>query len=56
MSKLLKLLPAVILGSVMCYYLINEYIVEVSFLSYMMIEFIVTLFHALYNRLKTQIS
>jgi hypothetical protein len=56
MSRALKLLPAVILGSVMCYYIIDTYIVEVSIWSYLAIEFLVTTFHELYNRLKTQIS
>jgi hypothetical protein len=56
MNKLIKLLPAAILGTVISYFLINEFVISISIAQYLVIEVIVTVFHALYNGLKVQIS
>jgi hypothetical protein len=56
MNVLLKLLPAAILGTVISYFIINWFIVPISFLGYLGIEATITLFHSLYNVLKEQLS
>jgi hypothetical protein len=56
MSLWMKLLPAAILGTVVSYFIISTYIVQLTFLKYLGIEAIVSVFHALYNSLKKQLS
>jgi len=56
MSIWMKLLPAAILGTVVSYFIISTYIVQLTFLKYLGIEAIVSVFHALYNSLKKQLS
>jgi hypothetical protein len=52
----MKLLPAAILGTVVSYFIISTFIVQLTFLKYLGIEAIVSVFHALYNSLKKQLS
>jgi hypothetical protein len=56
MSLWMKLLPAAIIGTVISYFIISTYIVQITFLKYLGIEAIVSVFHALYNSLKKQFS
>jgi hypothetical protein len=56
MSIWMKLLPAAILGTVVSYFIISTFIVQLTFLKYLGIEAIVSVFHALYNSLKKQLS
>jgi hypothetical protein len=41
-----------IIGSTLCYLLINNYIIQMSVLKYILIEIIITLFHLLYEKIK----
>jgi len=51
-----KLLLTAILGSILGYYIINLTIVSVSVLEYIAIEVVITIFHSLYNKLKSNIE
>lgn len=56
MNLWMKLLPAAIIGTVISYFIVSTYIVQITFLKYLGIEAIVSVFHALYNSLKKQFS
>ena len=55
MNKL-KLLLAVILGSILAYYIIDIFLMPITIFQYVIIETIITLFHSLYNKLKNNIE
>lgn len=41
-----------VLGSIISYYTVNLFIVSISFMQYLIIELIITIMHALYNKAK----
>lgn len=47
-----KLMCVAILGSILCYFIITLYIIEISIMKYIVIEFIISIFHAIYERVK----
>lgn len=50
------LLLAAVVGTVLSYYIVNTFIIEISFLRYIVIELVIALFHNLYNRLKLEFN
>jgi len=49
-----KLFTIAVLGSIIGYFAINTFIVQVNIFQYLVIEFIVTILHTLYNVAKNQ--
>lgn len=50
----LKLLLVAILGTLIGYWVINTFIQSMSFWQYLAIEFVITIFHELYNFAKQE--
>lgn len=44
-----KLFIIAIIGSILGYFIINTFIIEISFIKYFGIELVITLMHELYN-------
>ncbi len=50
------LLLAAVVGTVLSYYIVSRFIIEISFLRYIVVELVIALFHNLYNRLKLEFN
>jgi hypothetical protein len=50
------LLLAAVVGTVLSYYIVSRFIIEISFLRYIVVELVIALFHSLYNRLKLEFN
>jgi hypothetical protein len=50
------LLLAAVVGTVLSYYIVSRFIIEISFLRYIVLELVIALFHSLYNRLKLEFN
>lgn len=53
-NKTIKLSVLAILGSIIAYFVINSFIVHVTIGQYILIEIIISILHALYNKAKIQ--
>jgi len=42
-------------GSIMTFFIVNIFILKMSFITYISIEFVISLMHALYNKAKVKI-
>lgn len=47
-----KLFIIAVIGTVLSYYIINTFVIEISFIKYFGIELIITFMHELYNYVK----
>lgn len=47
-----KLFIIAVIGTVLSYYIINTFVIEISFIKYFGIELIITFMHELYNYAK----
>ena len=51
-NKTIKLSVLAILGSIIAYFMVNTFIVNVTIGQYILIEIIISILHAMYNKAK----
>lgn len=54
MIKSFRLMLVAIVGSILAYYIVTTFLIEISFWKYIIIEFIISFFHAIYEGFKVK--